>query len=77
MKYRVKIAFKAVHRKTDGTSEFIELEPGTVFTIRRHIRSGMVTIMHNRRVLSVFLTDVHERSERIGGEKDQAKVTSC
>lgn len=67
MKYRVRIAFKAVHRRPDGTAEFVELEPGSVFSIRRHVRSGMVVIMHNRRVLSVFMTDVNERCERIAG----------
>jgi hypothetical protein len=65
MKYRVRISFKAVHRKPDGTAEFVELEPGSVFSIRRHVRSGMVTIMHDRRVLIVFLSDVNARCERV------------
>lgn len=71
MKYRVRIAFKAVGRRRDGTAEFIELEPGSVFSVRRHVRSGMVIIMHNRRVLSVFMRDVDDRCERItGGQSD-------
>src|ERR1700676_4680432 len=50
MKYRVKAAFIAVHRRSDGTSEFIQLEPGTIFTVRGGVRSGMVNIMHQRRM---------------------------
>ncbi len=65
MKYRVKTAFIAVHRKRDGTSEFIQLEPGAVFTIRGHERSGMVNIMHQRRMVAVFVSDVKERAEPI------------
>jgi hypothetical protein len=65
MKYRVKTTFIAVHRRSDGRSEFIQLEPGTVFTIRGGVRSGMVNIMHQRRMVSVFEADVRERAEQI------------
>jgi hypothetical protein len=65
MKYRVKTAFIAVYRRNDGTSEFVQLEPGTVFTVRGVVHAGMVNIMHNRRILSVFLADVKERAEFI------------
>jgi|HubBroStandDraft_3_1064219.scaffolds.fasta_scaffold1906001_1 hypothetical protein len=65
MKYRVTTAFIGVHRRSDGTSEFIQLEPGTVFTIRGQAQSGMVNIMHNRRILVVFMTDIQTRAELI------------
>ena len=65
MKFRVKTAFIAVHRRSDGASEFIQLEPGTVFTVQGAVHSGMVNIIHNRRILAVFLADVKQRAERI------------
>lgn len=65
MKYLVKTSFMAVHRRSDGTSEFLQLEPGTVFTIRGRVQAGMVNIMHNRRVVAVFEADVKERAEQI------------
>jgi len=65
MKYRVKTAFIAVHRRKDGTSDFIHLEPGTVFTIRGREQSGMVNIMHQRRIVAVFVADVKQRAEPI------------
>lgn len=65
MTYRVKTSFKAVHQRSDGTSEFVQLEPGTVFTIRGDVVEGMVKILHNRRLVTVFLADVNERAEKI------------
>jgi hypothetical protein len=65
MKYRVKTAFIGVHRRSDGTSEFVQLEPGTVFTVRGAVHVGMINIMHNRHIVAVFLADVEERAELI------------
>ncbi|HEX5227422.1 MAG TPA: hypothetical protein VFW44_06910 [Bryobacteraceae bacterium] len=65
MKYRVTIPFKAVYRKSDGSSEFIQMEPGSVFSIRKHVQSGMVIIMHERRALFVFMSDVDSRCETV------------
>lgn len=65
MKYRVKIALRAVYRKRDGTSELVELEPGSVFTVRRHVHSNMVIIVQDRRLLFVFWRDVNDRCEPV------------
>lgn len=65
MKYRVENSFIGVHRKNDGTSEFVRLEPGTVFSVRGKGRNGMVNVMYNRRVLAVFLSDIEERAVQI------------
>jgi hypothetical protein len=65
MKYRVKTAFIGVHCEKNGTSEFVTLEPGTVFTVRSTIRGGFVNIMHQTRILSVFMRDVEERAVKV------------
>jgi hypothetical protein len=70
MRYRVKAAFIAVHRRKDGTSDFIHLEPGTVFTIRGREQAGMVNILHQRRIVTVFVADIKQRAEPISS-------TSC
>jgi hypothetical protein len=62
MKYRVKTAFLGVYLKRDGTSEFVELQPGTVFALRGEGRAGMVKVMCERRLLSVFQKDIEQRS---------------
>lgn len=65
MKYRVKNPFIAVHRKDDGTSECVQLQPGTVFVLRSGSRNGMVNVMCDRRILAVFMTDIEERAIQI------------
>jgi hypothetical protein len=62
MKYRVENPFIGVHRKIDGTSEFIRLQPGTVFSVRSKGRNGMVNVMYDRRILAVFESDIQERA---------------
>jgi hypothetical protein len=67
MKYLVKTSLTAVYRRNDGTSEFVKLEPGTVFTIRGPERSGLVNVIHQGRIVAVFMRDVQERAARING----------
>ena len=65
MKYSVQIAFLGVCRQNDGTSEFVTLEPGSVFTIRSGVRGGFVKVMYQRRMLAVFMKDVEAWAVRI------------
>jgi hypothetical protein len=65
MKYRVEQSFIGVHIKIDGTSDFIRLQPGTVFSVRSKGRSGMVNVMYDRRILAVFERDIQERAIQI------------
>jgi len=65
MKYCVQIAFLGVCRQKDGTSEFVTLEPGTVFTVRGEVHGGFVKVMYQRRMLSVFVKDVETRALKI------------
>jgi hypothetical protein len=65
MKYRVKNPFMAVHRRNDGTSEFVQLQPGMVLTVRSGERNGMVNVMYDRRILAVFMSDIEERAVQV------------
>lgn len=65
MKYRVHTAFRGVLRPADGPSEFVTLEPGSVFTIRGEERDGMVTVMYQARLVVVFVKDIESRAVKI------------
>ena len=71
MKYRVKNPFMAVHRRNDGTSEFVQLQPGMVLTVRSGERNGMVNVMYDRRILAVFMTDIEERAVHVSEASSQ------
>jgi hypothetical protein len=66
MKYRIKLPFIGVHRRGDGKSQFVTMEPGNVFTIRGE-QSGMVNVMYERRIVAVFRKDIEEHTEKIRG----------
>lgn len=57
----------AVHRRNDGTSEFVQLQPGMVLTVRSGERNGMVNVMYDRRILVVFMSDIEERAVHVSG----------
>jgi hypothetical protein len=65
MKYRVHTAFRGVFRPSDGTSEFVTLETGSVLTIRGQERNGMVTVMYQARLIAVFVKDLEDLTVRI------------
>lgn len=65
MKFRVKIPFMAVYRRGDGTSEFIRLEAGTLLGLRGEMRPGLVKVMCQGRLLSVFMSDLEQRAVKV------------
>jgi hypothetical protein len=65
MKYRVEQVFLGVHRHDNGTSEFVPLEPGTVFTIRGQVRGSFVDVIYRTRRLAVFVKDIQARAVKI------------
>jgi hypothetical protein len=65
MKYLVKTPFLAVYRAADGKSQFVNMEPGHVFTLRGEEREGMINVLYQGRIVSVFVKDIEERSQKI------------
>jgi len=65
MKYRVKTPFLAVYRTTGGKSHFVNMEPGHLFTLRGEERRGMINVLYQGRIVSVFVKDIEERAQKI------------
>lgn len=64
MKYRVKTPFLAVYR-AHGKSQFVNMEPGHAFTLRGEERKGLINVLYQGRIVSVFVKDIEERAQKI------------
>lgn len=69
--YRVKTPFVAVRPTAGGVFESVALEPGAIISVkleRTVVRSGLVDVLYEGRVLAAYLRDIEDRAEYVDAQ---------
>jgi hypothetical protein len=69
--YRVKTPFVAVLPNAGGVFESISLQPGAIISVkleRTVLRSGLVDVLYEGKVLAAYLRDIEDRAECVDAQ---------
>jgi hypothetical protein len=69
--YRVRLPFVAVRPSAEGAFESVALPPGSIISVKAErtvLRSGLVDVLYDGKILAAYLRDIEDRAESVDAQ---------